>query len=150
MSARALLATRAPFLFASITALASLAGCGPVIHGSSVVTGTGGKPNVGAVWLSGIAPPQGAREIGIVQVSGAVSIDLLAPEFIERVAALGGNFGTVEQVSTRFEMVTTMQGYSYSCGNAKAPKTCYGTHPVTVEVATTQMLGHAYVVEGMR
>ncbi len=65
-------------------------------------------------------------------------------EFAHQVRTVGGDYGKVDSIRTKFELQTTMQTYSYSCGTPKAPATCTGTRTVTAEVATTQVLGRAF------
>jgi hypothetical protein len=130
--------------------LVAAGGCTNV-QSSGVQTGPGGHaPHQGAVALGATQVPAGAVEVGLVQAIGHdVPMDQIAPEFAARVASLGGNFGLVEQIATSYEMVTTMQSYTYSCGTTQQPRTCTGTRPVTTEVSTTQMLGRAFRVEGL-
>ena len=73
----------------------------------------------------------------------------MVSQFAGQVAALGGNYGLVERIQTAYEMVTRTETYSYSCGTTQSPRTCYGTRLVTNEVATTQMVGRAFYVEGL-
>ncbi len=96
-------------------------------------------PNQGPLWVSAVRLPMGANEVGVVEASGTATIEELMREFTHRAAMLGGNFAKVDRIATRFEMVTQSQSYSYACGRT----TCSGTRTVTVEVATTQVVGRA-------
>jgi len=126
--------------------LLALAGCSNV-SSSGVQTGAGGAaPHQGPVAVAATYVPAGAVEVGIAQAAGVGStVEELIPEFVNQVAALGGNFGLVEQVSTQFETRTVPQTYTYTCGNS----TCTGTNYVTQELATTQVVGRAFRAEGL-
>lgn len=129
--------------------LALLAGCSNVTSSGVQTGGQGLAPYQGAVAVAATFVPPGAVEVGIAQATGVnTDITELLPQFAGQVAALGGNYGLVENISTQFEMVTLTQSYSYSCGTSQQPRTCYGTRTVTNEMATTQMLGRAFRVEG--
>jgi hypothetical protein len=102
------------------------------------------------VALAATYVPQGAIEVGIGQaVARGADLPELAREFAGQVAALGGNFGLIDRIETRFEWVSSRQSYTYACGTSQQPRTCYGYRTVTNEVATTQMVGRAYHVPGL-
>ena len=129
--------------------LAVLAGCSQVTSSGVQTGGQGLAPYQGAVAVAATFVPPGAVEVGIVQAVGQdTNIAELVPQFAGQVAALGGNYGLVETVGTQFELVTSTQSYTYSCGTSQQPRTCYGTRTVTNEMATTQMMGRAFRVEG--
>lgn len=126
-----------------------LVGC-RMTRGSGVRTG-GDAPALhhGPVALAATAVPPGAVQVGIVQAATEwAELPDLALEFASQVAGVGGNFGLIDQVTVHFEMVTTSQTYTYNCGTSQQPRTCTGTHWVTNEVATTQMIGRAFHVPG--
>ncbi len=131
-------------------ALAALAGCSNVSSSGVQTGGQARAPYHGAVAVAATFVPAGAVEVGIAQATGVnTDITQLVPQFAGQVAALGGNYGLIESISTQFEMVTSTQSYTYSCGTAQHPQTCYGTRTVQNEMATTQMVGRAFRVEGL-
>ncbi|MBI5501217.1 MAG: hypothetical protein HY907_13305 [Deltaproteobacteria bacterium] len=143
-------AARRRVAFACAVITASSIGCSPVTSSGVRTGGAGLGAHQGPVGLSATNVPPGAVEVGIAQAVGIeANIGALVPQFAGQVAALGGNFGLVERVQTEFEMVTRTENYSYSCGTTQYPRTCYGTRTVTNEVATTQMVGRAFYVEGL-
>jgi hypothetical protein len=119
------------------------------IRSSSVRTGEAAyAPHQGPVRLTAFYVPPAAQEVGLVQVRGPRPIPELADEFQREVAKLGGDWGVVETIATKFEFVTRTESYSYSCGDSKTPRTCNGTRVVSEEVGTTQLVGRAYRVGG--
>lgn len=125
-----------------VLATASLA-CSTV-RGSAVRTGGGGEGEYqGQVRITAFEP-RGAQQVGLIQARGQEPIDQLAEEFRSQAAKVGGNVAKVDDVTTKFEMVTRTETYSYSCGTSKAPQTCTGTRTVTTEVCTTQLVGRAF------
>jgi hypothetical protein len=127
--------------------LVALSAC-KTVSGSAIATSSAGAPLAESipVRLSGLAVPEGATEVGIVQAKGTGKLQDLVDEFSAQVRKVGGNYGKIDSMPTKFEMVTSVQSYTYSCGTAKAPATCSGTRTVTTEVATTQLLGRAFLV----
>jgi len=127
-------------LAASIGVLVSSAGCATVQGSAVAVDGTPETPSNGPVQLVMLGIPPGARAVGIIQARGHVAIDELAPEFVAQAASLGADIAKVDTISTKFEMVSQTESYSYACGKS----TCSGSRTVEREVATTQMLGRAF------
>jgi len=128
--------------------LVMLGACGPQVEGHAVATHTpvdAAHIDASQVRVSAVAIPVGATELGIVQahtVQG--SIEDAAPEFAKQVALLGGDFGKINDVGTKFEMTTRTRTESYSCGTSTSPRTCTRTVTETVELATTRIIGMAY------
>ena len=128
--------------------LVMLGACGPHVEGHAVATHTpvdAAHIDASQVRVSAVAIPVGATELGIVQahtVQG--SIEDAAPEFAKQVALLGGDFGKINDVGTKFEMTTRTRTESYSCGTSTSPQTCTRTVTETVELATTRIIGMAY------
>lgn len=122
------------------------AGCATV-HGSVVATGAAEEYH-GAVTLSALTEPRGAKQVGLAQASGTADLINLVNEFASQVRKVGGNYGKVDSVRSHFEVVTQVQTYTYQCGNSAAPATCTGTRTVTTEVMTTQILGRAFRTVG--
>jgi hypothetical protein len=122
--------------------------CEPAVISGAVPTSAAhlavaGRP----IWLSSLSVPPIGRELGIVQAhSNQTDIQKIVPEFVARVAALGGNFGKIDDITTTYEMQTTTSMQSYSCGTASAPMTCMRSVTTTVEVPTTRVLGRAFEV----
>jgi hypothetical protein len=83
----------------------------------------------------------------LLQALGRASIVELAREFQQQSAKVGGDLAKVDEITSKFEMVTTTETYSYSCGSTNAPATCTGTRTVTKEICTTQMVGRAFSTE---
>lgn len=136
-----------------VVAAASLAlcACQPTVEGSAVPNSPAGigsasnLPPSTVVILSAVNIPPGATDLGVVQAhSPNGTIDLIIPEFVNQVMRLGGNFGKIDDVSTRFETITYPVTHTYSCGTATAPMTCTSTTMQTREVATTRILGRAF------
>lgn len=151
MSNRAYLGFRVPvtwpLLMGGLLSV-TLAACGPHVEGHSVATHTaidGKHIDERQVSLSAVSVPEGASELGIVQahtVQG--SIEDAVPEFRKQVAELGGDFGKIDDVATKFETETRTRTESYSCGTVNSPRSCSRTVTETVELATTRIIGKAY------
>jgi hypothetical protein len=128
--------------------LVAVAGCEPPVVSSAVPSSAAqlGAP-VRPVMLSSLGVPPGARELGLVQAhSNQTDIRKIMPEFVARVASLGGNFGKVDDITTSYEMQTVTTTQSYSCGTPNAPNTCTRVVTSQVEVPTTRVLGRAFEV----
>ena len=100
-----------------------------------------------AVYASGKVP-EGARDLGVVEVHGSQSdaaIEELFPIFVKKVAAIGGDSAIVDGVTGRFELVTRpyTETFYYPCG---VRGTCLGTrmYAVNDEVLTVSIYGHAF------
>ena len=90
--------------------------------------------------------PEGGAQLGVVQADGSPSkLAEIASKFAEQVSKIGGNVAKVDHISTRFEIVTRTESYSYACGTNN--QQCRGTRTVSNEVGTTQMVGRAFRVE---
>jgi hypothetical protein len=108
----------------------SLAGCSSV-GGSAIRTGPVQLPAYSgpvAIYSTG-TPPQGAVDLGVVEVHAAqqeATVDTLLPQFVARVAQIGGNVAVIEGIRARFEMMgrTHVETFYYTCG---AGFTCAGT-----------------------
>ena len=133
---------------AVIVMVVGIAGCRNV-RSSGVPTGGGYRPNAGPVTIRASDVPPGAVQVGVAQAFGQATIDQLVPEFADRVAKLGGNFGKIDDIRTKFEMQSKSESYQYSCGTPQAPRQCTGTRTRTVEVATTTIIGRAFRVENL-
>jgi hypothetical protein len=132
-----------PLAGVALPLLAVLAGCAP----HSVAIRTGGNVyarHEGPVQVGSTVVPDGAEEVGVVQVHGPGHVEDLTPTFVARVADLGGNFGLIEQMQARFETQVVTRTESYSCGTQQQPRTCSRTVQQRREVMITQLLGRAF------
>jgi hypothetical protein len=144
---------------------------------SSVVTQTAPlPPSTAPVAVSATSDPAGGRQLGVVEATGrrpAATLPLLVAELQARVAAVGGDFARIDSIVTKHELVT--ESYDYDCGtdvveyetqvvtstgadgmlsSSTVPvpvvrhvsRTCTGAR--TVEVATTTLLGRAFLTRG--
>jgi hypothetical protein len=108
------------------------------------VTGAAGPAvAVEAVRVSAL-PPRNAREIAIVQAVGQAPLEDLVETFKAKVASVGGARAVVDDVHTKFEIVTYTESYSYNCGTTQSPRTCTGSRLASREVATTVIDGRAF------
>ena len=133
---------------ALLPVLLAAVGCEPRVVSSAVPTSAArlGQPPR-PVWLSSLAVPPQARELGVVQAhSDQTDIRRIVPEFVARVSALGGNFGKIDDITTTYEFHTVTSHQTYSCGSVNAPRTCSRTVTSQVEVPTTRVLGRAFEV----
>jgi hypothetical protein len=131
---------------ALIVLAASSVACARVT-GSAVATG--GEAPLAAttpVQLSALREPEQGKEVGIVQSRGVGELEEQFAEFVKQVRKVGGNYGKVDSIKTKYEIVYQTQTYSYSCGTS----TCYGTRTVPVTVGTMQVLGRAFRVEAAK
>jgi hypothetical protein len=123
-------------------------GCSRV-GSSSVQTGPAQHaPHAGPVRVMATIIPPGAQELGAVQAYGhGKGLADILPAFQKEVAKLGGNWGKVDSMVTKFTMQTRTRQESYQCGSANTPQTCTRMVTEQVEVATTTIMGRAYRVE---
>jgi hypothetical protein len=131
---------------AGLVAIVVLAGCGT--RSSVIAYQPGAQRYEGPVAVTGTMALGVGVEVGIVEVDSVESLETALAAFRERVAQVGGDHGVVDRASTSFEMVTSTESYSYSCGTSSAPRTCNGTRTVTREVATMHLFGRALRTRG--
>lgn len=128
----------APILVLSVAAISL--GCGRV-DSSGLRTGAQLPPWRGHVVIRATDIPPRAQEVGRVEANGTgVELPVVMEEFARRVADIGGNFGKIDQMSVRFETITTSRVQTYPCGNTQ----CTRTVPATEEVGTTLIQGRAF------
>jgi hypothetical protein len=133
---------------AAVFALA-VAGCSSV-GGSAIRTGPVQLPAYTgpvAIYSAGQAPP-GAVDLGVVEVHAAQqegTVDTLMPQFVRKVAQIGGNVAVVDGVRARFELVgrTHVETFYYSCGLGA---TCAGTrvYAANDELMMVSIFGRAF------
>jgi hypothetical protein len=100
-----------------------------------------------AIHSTGQAPP-GAVDLGVVEVHAAqqeATVDVLMPQFVRKVAEIGGNVAVVDGVRARFELVgrTHVETFYYTCGLGA---TCAGTrvYAANDEVMVVSVFGRAF------
>ena len=136
-----------PLTLALLSTCALAGGCSGT--SSSVIARYPGVARYeGPVAVTGTIIAGQGTELGLVEVSSVESLETAVIAFGERVADVGGDRGVVDRQSTTFEMVTTSESYSYSCGTTNAPRTCNGTRTVTREIATLHLFGRALRTRG--
>lgn len=125
------------------------AGCSS-IGGSAIRTGPVQLPAYAgpvAIYSTGQAPP-GAVDLGVVEVHASqqeATIDTLMPQFVRKVAQIGGNVAVVDGIRARFELVgrTHIETFYYTCGLGA---TCAGTrvYAANDEVMVVSVFGRAF------
>lgn len=123
-------------------ALWSLCGLGCSTVRSSSVPTSGAEAYAGRVVLSATQEPSQAVQVGIVEAN-ARNVkefpDLIA-RFADEVAKVGGDYGKIDSIVTKYETVTRNESYQYKCGQ----NTCYGTRTVSDEIGITTVQGRAF------
>lgn len=142
-----------PLFIASLFGLLLWNGCSSV-SSSSVATGPAQGQRVSAEQVSVAATwvPEGAIQVAIVETHGNCNEGMgeLIRGFREEVSRSGGNFGKVDSMRTRFEIVQQTRTESYNCGTSQAPQTCTRQVTSNVEVGTTTVLGRSFLTENMQ
>src|SRR5262245_22952898 len=107
---------------AVLLALSALLSACSTVGGSAIRTGPVQLPSYSgpvAVCSTG-KPPPGAVDLGVVEVHAAQqegSVDVLLPQFVRKVAQIGGNVAVIDGVRARFELVgrTHVETFYYTC-----------------------------------
>src|SRR6185503_9566020 len=117
------------------------------VGGSAIRTGPVQLPAYSgpvAIYSLGSGPP-GAVDLGVVEVHAAHkegTVDTLLPQFVQRVAQIGGDVAVIEGIRARFEIAgrTHVETFYYSCGIGA---TCAGTRVYTTndEIMVVSMFG---------
>lgn len=133
----------------AVASLALLTGCSSV-GGSALRTGPVRLPAYAgpvAVYASG-RPPEGAVDLGVVEVHAVqqeATVETLLPQFVRKVAEIGGNVAVVDGVRARFEVVprTHVETFYYTCGMGA---TCAGTRVYNAndELMRVSVFGRAF------
>ena len=126
----------------------AVAGCSSV-GGSAVRTGPLAMPAYAgpvSIYAVGKAPP-GAVDLGLIEVHAAqqeATVETLLPQFVRKVADIGGNVAVIEGVRARFEIVgrSHAETFYYNCTMGTA---CSGTRVYATddEIMVVTMMGHA-------
>jgi hypothetical protein len=150
-STSAKLTARARAVALPLLAASALAatGCSSV-GGSAIRTGPVHLPaytGAVAIYSTGQAPP-GAVDLGVVEVHASqqeATVDTLMPQFVRKVAQIGGNVAVVDGIRARFELVgrTHIETFYYTCGLGA---TCAGTrvYAANDEVMVVSVFGRAF------
>ena len=136
-----------------LAALAST-GCSS-IGGSAIRTGPVQLPAYAgpvSIYSTGQAPP-GAVDLGVVEVHASqqeATVDVLMPQFVRKVAQIGGNVAVVDGIRARFELVgrSHIETFYYTCGLGA---TCAGTRVYTAndELMVVSIFGRAFTTEAV-
>lgn len=142
-------ARRSVSVVACAALLAAASGCSSV-GGSAIRTGPVQLPAYSgpvAIYPTG-EPPPGAVDLGVVEVHAAqqeATVDTLLPQFVRKVAQIGGNVAVIDGVRARFELVgrTHVETFYYTCGLGA---TCAGTRVYSAndEIMVVSMFGRAF------
>jgi len=143
------LLTRSALPLAVALAALAVGGCSS-IGGSAIRTGPVQLPEYSgpvAIYSTGQAPP-GAVDLGVVEVHAAqqeATVDTLMPQFVRKVAEIGGNVAVIDGVRARFELVgrSHVETYYYTCSMGA---TCAGTrvYAANDEVMVVSVFGRAF------
>jgi hypothetical protein len=133
---------------ALIVAALGVAACSGTSSSAYRTSTAASQPFEGEVHVYATFVPSAARPIGIVEVQSVERLDTAVDEFKRRVAELGGDIGVIDRYSTSFQLVTTTQMQTYSCGTMQQPRTCTRTVQQTREVATLHLSGRAMTTQG--
>jgi hypothetical protein len=136
-----------------LLALALAASACSSVGGSAIRTGPVQLPAYAgpvAIYPSG-EPPPGAVDLGVVEVHAAQqegTVDVLLPQFAQKVAQIGGNIAVIDGVRARFDLATRahVENFYYACG---AGATCGGTRVYSAndELMLVPMFGRAFSTE---
>ena len=136
----------------SLLALALATGCTSVSSSAIRTDGLTPRRHIGAVRIYAVVPPVNVRVVGVVEVHAVneeANVERLVPEFMRRVAELGGTGAVIDHVTTTFEVRNEVraESYAYSCGFRQS---CWGTRfvPYSVTIRVLRIDGRAIVPEG--
>ncbi|MBX3223755.1 MAG: hypothetical protein KF795_24800 [Labilithrix sp.] len=137
---------------AVLGAALAAAGCSSA-GGSAIRTGPVQLPAYAgpvAIYAMG-QPPPGAVDLGVVEVHASQqegSIDALLPQFVRKVAQIGGNVAVIDGTRARFELAgrSHVETFYYTCGTGA---TCAGTRVYSTndEIMTVSMFGRAMTTQ---
>lgn len=127
-------------------ALAAALGCSTVRSYGIPTSDQRRAPHRGPVAVSATRDPPEGEELGAVEASGVTTIEEIVPEFMARVAQLGGNYARIDRIATRFEWVLRPVTRTYQCGTYRFPSYCTSTYYQNEEVPTLRATGRAFRV----
>lgn len=143
---------RACATFFVVTVIWALGGCSSV-RGSAIRTGAVQMPAYSGpvgIYPTG-EPPPGAVDLGVVEVHAVqqeATIDNLLPQFVTKVAQIGGDAAVIDGVRARFHIVgrTQVETFYYKCG---VGATCGGTRVYSAndEIMLVSMFGRAFTTK---
>jgi hypothetical protein len=157
---------------APVSLLLLTAACSHQLQSSALITGRELPPSTAPVEISATRDPLRAEALGVVEAHGSIpvaTLEGLVTAFRTRVASMGGDYGRIDDLATRHEMVT--EQHDYECGSFETEtemqsvlqtepdgsstfvtqsvpvsryvsKTC--TEQVQVEAATLTLVGRAF------
>jgi hypothetical protein len=134
----------------AVTGLALASTACSSIGGSAIRTGPVQMPAYTgpvAIYSTG-QPPPGAVDLGVVEVHATqqeATVDTLMPQFVRKVAEIGGNVAVMDGIRARFELVgrTHIETFYYTCGLGA---TCAGTrvYQANEEMMIVSVFGRAF------
>lgn len=135
-----------------LAVLLVLGGCSSA-GGSAIRTGPLQLPAYSgpvAVYATGRAPP-GAVDLGVVEVHAAqqdATVDMLLPQFVAKVAQIGGNVAVIDAVRAKFDVTgrVHVEPFYYACPAGGA---CGGTrvYHTSDELMLVTMIGRAMTTQ---
>jgi hypothetical protein len=103
-----------------------------------------------SIYSSG-QPPPGAVDLGVVEVHAVQeegTVEELLPQFVRKVASIGGNVAVVDGIRARFELVgrSHVETFYYTCGLGA---TCAGTrvYAANDELMIVSIFGRAMTTQ---
>jgi hypothetical protein len=136
----------------SVLACLAVVGCSSV-GGSAIRTGPIHLPAYAgpvAIYAMG-QPPPGAVDLGVVEVHAAqqeATVETLLPQFVQKVAQIGGNVAVIEGIRARFDLAgrAHVETFYYTCGMGA---TCAGTRVYSTndETMVVSMFGRAMTTQ---
>lgn len=132
-----------------LTSLVVLAGGCTSVGGSAIRTGPvqlGAYAGPVAIYPLGQAPA-GAVDLGVVEVHAVqqeATVDTLLPQFVQKVAQIGGNAAVIEGIRAKFDIAgrSHVETFYYTCAMGS---TCAGTrvYATNEEIMYVTMFGRA-------
>ncbi len=102
---------------ASTASFLLLAAACSQVQSSAHMTGRPLPPSTAPVEISATRDVPNAEELGVIEAHGrlpAATLQALVTEFSVRVASMGGDYGRIDNLATKHEMVT--ENVDYECG----------------------------------
>jgi hypothetical protein len=131
-----------------------VSGCSS-IGGSAIRTGSVQMPEYSgpvAIYSTGQTPP-GAVDLGVVEVHASqqeATVSTLIPQFVQKVAQIGGNVAVIDGVRARFELIgrSHIEMFYYTC---RGGATCAGTrvYAANDELMIVSVFGRAFSTQAV-